>query len=164
MENSKNDKYYKDRDTLAEQLKALRKTEGGKEDAKELLKKVRETKGYLQDKINKALKKRTSNNTEKKEEIKTVEISKEMQKINADISLKISQGDTSVNLNGLTTVEGLVLPEGLKEVHLNGLKIAEGLVPPEGLKWIRLNGLTTAEKDKLREQYNVPVNSDHLLS
>jgi len=27
-----------------------------------------------------------------------------------------------------------------------------------------LNGLTTAEKDKLREQYNVPVNSDHLLS
>jgi hypothetical protein len=48
-----------------------------------------------------------------------------------------------VDLDGLTSAEGLILPESAKAVSLNSMTSAEGLILPEGAKAVRLNGLTS---------------------
>ena len=50
-----------------------------------------------------------------------------------------------LDLSGLTSAEGLVLPAGIETLDLSGLTSAEGLVLPAGIKWLNLGGLTSAE-------------------
>jgi len=60
----------------------------------------------------------------------------------------------SLDLEGLTSAEGLVLPSSVDEsLSLSSLTSAEGLVLPEKIGgWLALNGLTSAEKESLKKE------------
>ena len=57
----------------------------------------------------------------------------------------------SLYLNGLTSAEGLVLPKEIgRSLYLNGLTSAKGLVLPKEIGgWIYLGGLNKEEKEKV---------------
>ena len=61
----------------------------------------------------------------------------------------------NLDLRGLTSAEGLKLPENIGGyLYLRGLTSAEGLKLPESIGgYLYLSGLTSAEKDKLRKEY-----------
>jgi len=62
----------------------------------------------------------------------------------------------NLNLSGLTSAEGLKLPEKIGgNLNLSGLTSAEGLKLPEKIGWhLNLSGLTSAEGLKLPEEIN----------
>ena len=60
-----------------------------------------------------------------------------------------------LNLSGLSSAEGLTLPDHVGGyLNLNGLSSAEGLILPDHIGGgLHLNGLSSADKEMLREKY-----------
>ena len=79
-----------------------------------------------------------------------------IQEANQIVQEWINEGDEDarLDLNGLTSAEGLTLPEDFEgSLYLNGLTSAEGLTLPESVGGdISLNGLPESDKEALRKR------------
>ena len=69
-----------------------------------------------------------------------------IQEANQIVQEWINEGDkhADLDLDGLTSAEGLTLPTRVNELYLNGLTSAEGLTLPRSVWHLSLNGLTSA--------------------
>jgi len=62
-------------------------------------------------------------------------------------------------LNGLTTIEGLVIPSGIFSLQLDSLSATKNLIIPEGVTRLSLGGITTAEGLVIPESVQFQVTS-----